>query len=304
MGVMLVTWKDIKELVTTFDFYIRLRVQATFNAPDIDEVIMTGASTIIPHDSLTEEILFTINDENGGVTVIGAPPGSGKSTYVKDAVMRARTMYPSLKIKLFGRGTSLLQLDELHNKFGIPPSRLMSTFLPKGTVIVIDQVDNTPSRLNELSREYIVHLATDSRNSKIYSIILCVSNPETFREILKLNGGDKIKPIFPYMGTMKWNNNQMEQFVSENLSHWTLTDRKLISDMCAPACSPGVFWSAIRVLKRYPSSSCVDEVIFDTIRLDVQKKVHIWRQFYEPECIVSTDNKTHSSTSEIDNKDV
>lgn len=69
MGVMLVTWKDIKELVTTSDFYIRLRVQAAFNAPDIDEVIMTGASTI----SLTEEILFTINDGDCGVTVIGAP---------------------------------------------------------------------------------------------------------------------------------------------------------------------------------------------------------------------------------------
>ncbi len=123
MGVLLVTWKDIKELVTTLDFYIRMRVQAAFNEPDLAELIMTGASTIIPHDSLTEEILFTINDVDCGVTVIGAPSGSGKSTYVKDAVMRAKTINPSLKIKLFGRGTSLLQLDELHKKFGIPPSR-------------------------------------------------------------------------------------------------------------------------------------------------------------------------------------
>ena len=92
----------------------------------------------------------------------------------------------------------------------------------------------------------------------------------------------------------------MEQFVSENLGHRTLTDRKLISDMCTPACSPGVLWSAIRVLKRYPSYSCVDEVIFHTIRLNVQKKVLVWRQFYEPECIVSTDDKKHSSTREID----
>ena len=76
---------------------------------------MTGASTVIPHVSLTEEILFTINDGDCGVAVIGAPVGSGKSTYVKDAVMRARTMNPSLKIKIFGRGTSLLQLDEIHN---------------------------------------------------------------------------------------------------------------------------------------------------------------------------------------------
>ena len=86
-------------------------------------------------------------------------------------------------------------------------------------MIVFDQVDNGPGRLNELSREYIVHLATDSRNSKVFSVIICVSNPETFQEILQLNGGDKIKSIFPYMGTMKWNYNQMEQFVSENLSH-------------------------------------------------------------------------------------
>ena len=300
MGVMLVTWKDIKEFVTTFDFYIRLRVQATFTAPDVDEVVMTGASTIIPRDLLTEEILFTIKDEDCGVTVIGAPQGSGKSTYVKDAVMRARTMYPSLKIKIFGSGMSLLRTDEFHKKFGIPPSRSMSTFLPKGAVIVIDQVDNTPCRLNELSREYIVHLATDSSNSKSYSIISFVSNPETFQEILELNGGEKIRPIFPYMGAMKWNNNQMDQFVFENLSHWTLSYRKLISDMCAPACSPGVFWSALRVLKRYPSFSGVDEVTFHTIRLDVQKKVHIWQQLHKPEYTVSTDNKKHSPTSEID----
>lgn len=223
--------------------------------------------------------------------MIGAPQGSGKSTYVKDAVMRARTMYPSLKIKIFGSGLSLLQPDELHKKFGIPLSRSMSTFLPKGAVIIIDQVDNTACRLNELSREYIVRLATESSNSKIYSIKLCVSNPETFQEIIELNGGEKIRPIFPYMGAMKWNNNQMDQFVSENLSHWTISDRKLISGMCAPACSPGVFWSAVRVLKRYPSFSSVDEVIFHTIRLNVQKKVLIWQQFYKPKYTVSTDNK-------------
>ena len=169
-------------------------------------------------------------------------------------------------------------------------------------MIVFDQVDNGPGRLNELSREYIVHLATDSRNSKVFSIIICVSNPETFQEILQLNGGDKIKSIFPYMGTMKWNYNQMEQFVSENLSHWTLSDRKLVSDMCAPARSPGVFWSAIRILKRYPSYSCVDEVIIQAIRQDMQKKVLIWQQFLEPQCILSTDNRNHSSTSEIDVK--
>ena len=81
MGVLLVAWKDVKELVTTLDFYIRLRVQATFNAPDTDEVIMMGAYTIIPHDSFTEEILFTISDDDCGVTVIGAPSGPGKSTY-------------------------------------------------------------------------------------------------------------------------------------------------------------------------------------------------------------------------------
>ena len=115
--------------MTTSDFYIRLRAQAIFNAPDVDEVVTTGASTIIPHDLLTEEILFTINDKDCGVTVIGAPQGSGKSTYVKDAVMRARTMYPSLKIKIFGSGLSLLQPDELHKKFGIPLSRSMSVYI-------------------------------------------------------------------------------------------------------------------------------------------------------------------------------
>ena len=132
------------------------------------------------------------------------------------------------------------------------------------------------------------------------SIIICVSNPETFQEILQLNGGDKIKSIFPSMGTMKWNNNQMEQFVSENVCHWTLSDRKLVSDMCAPARSPGLFRNAIRVLKRYPSYSCVDEVIIQAIRQDVHRKLLIWQQFLEARCLLSTDNRNHSSTSEID----
>ena len=52
MGVITGTWKDVKEFVTTSDFYIRLRAQAIFNAPDVDEVVTTGASTIIPHDYL------------------------------------------------------------------------------------------------------------------------------------------------------------------------------------------------------------------------------------------------------------
>jgi hypothetical protein len=43
----------------------------------------------------------------------------------------------------------------------------------------------------EALQNYIVSIATDSDNSVIYCIFKYISRPETFREVLTYNGGQK-----------------------------------------------------------------------------------------------------------------
>ena len=83
--------KELMDFFTSLNCFIRLSVQIVLNAPYISEIITTDAPTFIPHDILTDEI-FDIMKQSvismwcGGVHVIGAPIGSGKSTSIRDAV--------------------------------------------------------------------------------------------------------------------------------------------------------------------------------------------------------------------------
>ena len=54
---------------------------------------------------------------------------------------RTYYIHTSLKIKIFGNGTLLLSNKGLHKELGVPTERSLSSFIPEGTVIVIDQID-------------------------------------------------------------------------------------------------------------------------------------------------------------------
>ena len=75
-------------------------------------------------------------------------------------------------------------------------------------------------------------------NSKKYTVILSISNTNTYHEILSLNGGEKVRALLPSVEKMKWDILQMEQLILQNLTYWSEDDCTDLMSLCAPACSP------------------------------------------------------------------
>mmetsp|Transcript_22319 Transcript_22319/g.32075 ORF Transcript_22319/g.32075 Transcript_22319/m.32075 type:complete len:96 (-) Transcript_22319:347-634(-) len=73
---------------------------------------------------------------NYGLLIISAPAGSGKSTYLMKAL---QNVSPMRIMKIFRGGAYLQDTKKILSSFGIPDYSKLSTYLPRGSIIIIDQ---------------------------------------------------------------------------------------------------------------------------------------------------------------------
>lgn len=227
---------------------IRLKVRSAM--PFTSAIDLKG-SKVIQHVVVTQAIRAALESKTGGITIIGLPSGSGKSTYVQKAVLEF-VRETKTQIKFTRQGHTVLQRYGLHTLLGISHLESISTYIPEGSVILIDQVDLDISGFDNDMSQYIVQLATDSRNTKKYSVIICVSNPEVYRRILNLNGGQKIKSLSDNPATMKWSQDQMTEYILWKYPSWTAQGRIDLLTLFSPASSPGALWDAMHKIEEDP----------------------------------------------------
>ena len=91
--------KDIVERIYHLDCCTRIVT---------DESMDNDDNVVIPHDVVTDKIISIIEGHRGGITVIGAPMASGKSTYIGVAVKHVKANNPQAIIKTMDNGTSML----------------------------------------------------------------------------------------------------------------------------------------------------------------------------------------------------
>ena len=222
-------------------------------------------------------------NQRGGVYLIAGPPGAGKSTYLLRAVEAVKAECgASLKFMYFGVDKTVGLLSEfgLHDRIGIPRNRPLSKYLSEGTVIIIDHLDMN-SLLDEKTRSYIRGLATDSRNSRKSSVIMCVSNYDVYKEILWLNGGEKISAVFPDPLSLQWSEAQITLFVSKTLGFWTPEDQKTLVTLCLSSRSPGIISDVVATIteQRLSSFGSIDKEIIANIDTRVNKMANDWSSF-------------------------
>ena len=131
----------------------------------------------------------SFNNKYGGIHVLIAPLGSGKTTYMRS--------YSNRFINNGGRAKyfagELQSKNQFFTAFG-DENRSMDLFemLPNKSVIIIDQIDYE-EKLNDDMKSLFKHLAYESRRMEGVSVIISTSNINLAKEILNLNGNDKFR---------------------------------------------------------------------------------------------------------------
>jgi hypothetical protein len=66
-----------------------------------------------------------------------------------------------------------------------------------------------------------------------------MSTPETFREVLTYNGGQKLSMLCQ-PSELQWNANQLEALIGSSFPKWSDDGKKELLQLTIPATSPGV----------------------------------------------------------------
>ncbi len=266
--------KEIVEWLKLSSCSRRCHVQNRINELRSATLIDTKDVCLVPYYTIERCIDDSLEDQDGGVWIFGAPAGSGKTTYLGRQIQIFRSKFPKREIVIFPNGITVIRDKKINQILGVPDNEPLSRYLPEGTVIVLEQFDISVS-LSEETKEYILDLATDSRNSKKYSVIISVSNPKTMIDLLKINGGEKVKDVC-HPKYIKWTRTEVTQYINEMFYDWTDEEKRNLIESCKLSCSPGVLFDAYKI--KQSGRYSVNDVVNFAKNLDVNKSKK-WDEF-------------------------
>ena len=174
---------------------------------------------------------FIRPDKLGGLRFLYGPQGSGKSTHIREYVFK-HVSKGGYGIVLSG----IYSMEKLRLELSVPSEGELSLYVPKGTLIVIDQLEN--SRLGEDTDVFFRTLATESRNNDKFRVVTCVSETDKSQRWLWLNGRDKVKELCP-LEVLKWNENDIDEFIANRFFLLSSDEKKFIRNLAITASLPG-----------------------------------------------------------------
>jgi hypothetical protein len=115
-------------------------------------LVELGSNPLIENERLEARLSKIRPGKLGGVKIFYGPPGSGKSTYVRQHVAH--------RIERAGYGGIFCELKDSSTRatLGIPRGKELNAFVPKHSLLVFDQVEN--ESLDETTGKYVRSLAT------------------------------------------------------------------------------------------------------------------------------------------------
>jgi ABC-type iron transport system FetAB ATPase subunit len=192
----------------------------------------------VDNPALEKDIRSCIHDQPGGVKIIWAPPGTGKSTTVKH-VLNAEIAYGKISgVLMLTPPRMTMNPDEWfrcelrYSGFEtLTPydhlSSLIVAPLDKPYVIVIDQCDNLD--YDEKLRLFIKSIAEDSNIINNYVVIVICTDAAKAATMKKWNGGVKIRLINDEPIAYKWSDSQIEKWIEYNLKDHPTINSKINS---------------------------------------------------------------------------
>ena len=184
---------------------------------------------------LEKDIRNCIHERSGGVKIIWAPPGSGKTTTVQHVlnaelkggkISGVLTLNPPVQQAVIGEWfmneLRFLGLETLTKYDKL--SSLLDTTHEKPYVIVIDHFDNLD--FDQKLRTFIKVTAEDSDLHKNYVVIVICNDAAKVSTMKKWNGGVKIRLINDELIAYKWSVDQIEKWIEHNLKNHPTIDVK------------------------------------------------------------------------------
>lgn len=208
--------------------------------------IHVPSESIIPNDKVVTQMIATLNMKIGGLFVIAAPMGSGKTSYLAEALSIFQKQY-NRPVYYFNGLT-----EDCLEALGIPRGRFISEYIDLESVIVIDQVDKDIDVLPENLKELLTKIATESRNTKKFHAVILVSNPKLFGSIMRLNGGEKIFPAIDY-ADFKWDKTMMTKLAKSLLPNLDDNDIDNFVAVFESSKTPGLLFSYANRVKNCSS---------------------------------------------------
>mmetsp|Transcript_11250 Transcript_11250/g.18424 ORF Transcript_11250/g.18424 Transcript_11250/m.18424 type:complete len:288 (-) Transcript_11250:252-1115(-) len=189
------------------------------------------------------------DSKDGGMKVLYAPPGSGKTTHLanlaKDYQQRGK------HVEFISCAATKKHLYEC---LDIPKvSYNLSEVIPDGTVIIFDQMES-PVFGDEL-KSMLREVALDSRKIKNYVVIVSVSNKDVAEKILSLNGNDKITALGE-ASDFHWPREFVSDYVeqSRHYKNWRDTDKQRLVELAAKAGAPAFLFNLESLTDPNPES--------------------------------------------------
>ena len=198
------------------------------------EIPKTGLK-YVEHPVLEQDIHNCINNEQGGVKIVWAPPGTGKTTSVRHVISEELKLGNISGVLMVTPPRMSVEPDEWFRHqfkfFGIETltqneqlSTLIDNDFKKPFVIVIDQCDNFD--FDDKLRRFIKVLAEDSNVTKKYVVLAICTDASKAATMREWNGGVKIKLVNNKYNSYKWSLPQIEKWVEHHIKNHDMINRE------------------------------------------------------------------------------
>lgn len=208
----------------------------------------------------------------GGLQVLCAPSGSGKTTYLRK--------YANEFIRRGGHvqyyASELKSSNDFFASFGDEDrSQDLFSKLPLNSAIIIDQFDRCGDTVNKDLSRLLRHLALESRRTVGNIVIVSTSSLGNAETVLRLNGNNKINLAGPPLW-FKWTEDMTNTYIDKAFPHWCESDRLALRSYALVAQSPGFLYLVSEIFPLGPGSSHM-EVVSDM----AQRYKQVWGEFEE-----------------------
>jgi hypothetical protein len=200
---------------------------------------------LVPNPRVGKILESSFINKYGGIHLLVAPSGSGKATYLR--TYANRFISEGGRVQFFA--SELQSRKQFFSAFG-DENRSMDLFemLPKKSAIVFDQIGHQ-EKLNDDMKSLLKHLAFESRRVSGVSIIISTASIPLAKEILNLNGNDKIR-LNGAVADWRWTPDLIDAYVLRvpAFKSWTDDERAKLKNLAYKAACPAFLYTCADLL--------------------------------------------------------